>query len=61
MNSICLECVMLWWWWLLTAYLKVMILVLCEDVQRFYFRGHAIHQLFLLQLKHLRVSGHVVY
>ena len=56
-NSICLKCVMLLWW-LLPAYLNVMILVLCEDVQRFYFRGHPIHQLlFLLQLKHISVSG----
>lgn len=55
-HRICLKCVMLLWW-LLSAYLNVIILVLCEDVYRFYFRGHPIHQLlFLLQVKQLSVS-----
>jgi hypothetical protein len=47
-------------WWLLPAYVNAMILVVCEDVQRFYFRGHPIYQLlFLLQLQHLSVFGGV--
>ena len=45
-----------------TCVFKCNVLVLREDEQRFYFRGQPIHQLlFLLQLKHLSVSGDIAY